>query len=148
MTTWIRTELIKNNAQSFLIVMLIITLCALAGILGRPLSFLAIFWPANAVLLGLFLRFSHLNNLGGWLGAFSGYMLADLSTGNTLQLTWLLTIANLLNPLVTLSLLKWLKINYQEFNKGLTFVYLFLISAFGGVPCQPNICNFNHPLCS
>lgn len=137
MTIWIRTELIKNNAQSFLIVMLIITLCALAGILGRPLSFLAIFWPANAVLLGLFLRFSYLNNLGGWLGAFSGYMLADLGTGNTLQLTWLLTLANLLNPLVTLYLLNRLKINYQEFNKGLTFVYLFLISAFGGCLASP-----------
>lgn len=49
----------KENFRSFCIVGIIIFVCALAGILGRPLFFLAIFWPANAVLLGLFLRYKN-----------------------------------------------------------------------------------------
>lgn len=123
---------LRMNVRSFTIIFTIIAICCLVGILGRPLSFLAILWPANAVLLGLFLRFPHLNNIGGWAGAFSGFMFADLVTGNYLSLTLFLTVANLLNPCVTLLLLKIFKLNYRDFNKGLTFVYLVLISSFGG----------------
>lgn len=120
-----------------MIVGMIIALCCFTGILGRPHSFLAILWPANAVLLGLFLRFKVLNNPGGWLGAFSGFMFADLVTGNHFLLTLFLTLANLTNPLVTLLLLRTFKIDYKEFNKGLTFVYLVLISAMGGCLISP-----------
>lgn len=123
---------LKENSQSFLIVGVIILLCAYAGILGRPLAFLSIFWPANAVLLGLFLRFKHLNNIGGWLGAFMGYMIADLATGGYFLVTLALTTANLCNPLVTLPLIRYFKLNYNEYNKGMTFVYLFFICSFGG----------------
>lgn len=66
---------------------MVIFVCALMGILGRPLFFLAIFWPANAVLLGMFLRFHKLKNFGSWFGAFSGFMIADLITGNYFLLT-------------------------------------------------------------
>lgn len=107
-------------------------LCCLAGIFGRPLAFLSIFWPANAILLGMLLRFPHLNNMGGWFGAFSGFMLADLLTGNYFILTLFLTIANLINPFVTLIFIRLFKLNYKEYNKGLTFLFLFLISSFGG----------------
>ena len=106
--------------------------CALAGIIGRPLTFLAIFWPANAVLLGLFLRFPTLKNIGGWLGAFIGFMIADLITGNTFLVTLFLTLANLSHALVTLLLIHFFKLDYKQYNKGLTFLYLFGISAFGG----------------
>ena len=91
----------KENFRSFCIVGIIIFVCALAGILGRPLFFLAIFWPANAVLLGLFLRYKNLRNIGGWLGAFTSFMLADLVTGNYFILTLFLSIANVLNVDVT-----------------------------------------------
>lgn len=122
---------LRQYIQSFFIVGIIILLCSYAGILGRPLAFLSIFWPANAVLLGLFLRFQNLNNIGGWIGAFVGYMLADLTTGNYFYVTLALTIANLLNPLVSLTLINIFRLNYREYNKGLTFVYLFLISTLG-----------------
>ena len=122
----------RDNATSFLIVGIIIALLALAGIFGRPLSFLSIFWSANAVLLGLFLRFKSLNNPGGWFGAFMGFMFADLITGNYFLLTLFLSIANLFHPLASLLLIRFFKLDYKKYNKGLTFVYLFLISAFGG----------------
>lgn len=128
---------LRTNARSFMVVGIIIALCCFAGIFGRPHSFLAILWPANAVLLGLFLRFHCLNNFGGWFGAFFGFMFADLITGNHFLLTLFLTLANLSNPLVTLLLLRAFKIDYKEFNKGLTFVYLVLISAVGGCLVSP-----------
>lgn len=122
----------RQDARSFMIVGIVIALCALIGILGRPMSFLAIFWPANAILVGLFLRFSSLKNMGGWLGACFAFIFADSITGNHLLLTLILTCANLLHALVTLSLIRLFKLDYQQFNSGLTFIYLFLISAFGG----------------
>ena len=118
--------------SAFLIIAAIIFVFALAGILGRPLFFLAIFWPANAILLGLFLRFESLKNIGGWLGAFTGFMLADLLTGNTFLLTLFLTLANMSDALVTLILIRLFQLNYKQYNKGLTFLYLFGICAFGG----------------
>ena len=127
----------KNNFRAFFIVAVIIFVCALAGILGRPMLFLAIFWPANAVLLGLFLRFQTLRNAGGWLGAFVGYMLADLVTGNYLLLTLFLTISNLLNPLLTLGLIRLFKLDFRQFNNGMTFLYLFILCAFGGCLASP-----------
>ncbi|QIO05963.1 GGDEF domain-containing protein [Acinetobacter shaoyimingii] len=140
---------LKQNIQSFWIVGLVIALAALAGILGRPLAFLAMFWPANAILLGLFLRFKSLNNPGGWLGAFVAFIIADLMTGNYFLLTLCLTIANLSHPFASLTLIRLFKLNFREYNQGLTFFYLFLISAFGGclasalfaiftVPYMPN----------
>lgn len=140
---------LKQNIQSFWIVGLVIVLAAFAGILGRPLAFLAMFWPANALLLGLFLRFKGLNNFGGWTGAFAAFMFADLVNGNYFILTLSLTIANLCHPLASLFLIRLFKLDFRAYNKGLTFVYLFLISAFGGclfsalfavltVPYMPN----------
>ena len=130
-------QVLKENTTAFIIVAVVIFACALLGILGRPLFFLAIFWPANAVLLGLFLRFKPLNNIGGWVGAFSGFMIADLITGNYFLLTLFLTIANLLYVIVTLTLIYLFKLNYKQYNKGLTFLYLFAICVFGGCLAAP-----------
>lgn len=128
---------LKLNSKAFFIVGIVIFLSSLAGVLGRPVALLAILWPANAILLGMFLRFPALNNVGGWFGAFWGFMITDLITGNYLVLTLFLTIANLLNPLVTLLLIRLFKLNYKEYNKGLTLLFLFLISAFGGCLASP-----------
>lgn len=128
---------VKQQVNAFLIVASIVFICALFGILARPLFFLSICWPTNAALLGLFLRFKSLNNLGGWTGAFTAFMLADLLTGNTFLITLLLTIANLLNPLVSLSLITLFRLNYKEYNKGLTFLYLFILCSIGGCLASP-----------
>ena len=127
----------RKNLTAFFIVAVIIFACALIGIFGRPLFFLAIFWPANAVLLGLFLRFQNLNNFGGWVGAFTAFMTADLITGNYFLLTLFLTFANLLHVIVTLVLIHLFKLDYKQYNRGLTFLYLFVMSAFGGCLAAP-----------
>lgn len=123
---------VPRQFQAFIIVGMITLIGAFIGIFGRPLAFLSIFWIANAVALGLFLRFPQLNQLGGWLGAFVAYMVADLVTGGEWLVTLCLSIANLLTPGVTLWLINRLNVNYRDYNHGLTFVYLFFLSAFGG----------------
>lgn len=138
-------QVFKKNLTAFFIVAAIIFTCALIGIFSRPLFFLAIFWPANAVLLGLFLRFKSLKNFGGCLGAFAGYMAADLISGNYFLLTLFLTFANLLNPIVTLALIHLFKLNYKHYNRGLTFLYLFALSAFGGCLAAPIFASLTVP---
>jgi diguanylate cyclase (GGDEF)-like protein len=123
---------LRQHAPAFFIIGAVVLICCLCGILSRPVTFLAYLWPANAVLLGLFLRFKHLNTLGGWLGAFSGYMLADLLTGNFLLLTFVLSLANLINVIISLFLIQCWKLNYRNYNQGFTFLYLFTICALGG----------------
>ncbi|WP_180115673.1 GGDEF domain-containing protein [Acinetobacter sp. YH12140] len=121
-----------RHSMAFVIVAAVILCCCLIGIFTRPLSYLAIFWPANAVLLALFLRFPKLSNLGGWLGAFTGYMLADLVTGNYFQLTLFLTFSNLTNSMVSLFFMRYFQVNYQNYNKGFTFLTMIVIIACGG----------------
>lgn len=127
-----RSASVQQQANAFLILCTVIFMCCLIGILTRPVTFFAYLWPANAVLLGLFLRFNKLNNLAGWLGAFTGYMLADLITDNYFKTTFFLTVANLLTVSVSLFLIHYVKLNYRNYNKGFTFLYLFTICALGG----------------
>ncbi|AXF45614.1 MULTISPECIES: GGDEF domain-containing protein [Acinetobacter] len=122
----------KQHGRACLIVAAVIFVCCLLGIFTRPIAYFAYFWPANAVLIGLFLRFKPLRNVGGWLGAFIGYMSADLVTGNHLELTLALTIANFMTVGVSLFFIHYLQIDYRAYNKGLNFLYLFLVCAFLG----------------
>ena len=128
----LNSKKLHENIHAFFIFGIIIFSCCLIGILGRPLTFLATFWIANAVLLGIFLRFPNYHNLGGWLGSFIGYMAADLVTGNYVLLTLFLTMANMINVFVSMLIIRWFHLNFRNYNKGLTFLYLFLISALGG----------------
>jgi diguanylate cyclase (GGDEF)-like protein len=60
----------------------------------RPVGFLAAIWPANALLLALFIRFPRLANPLGWLSAVLAYLAADLVTGGDILKTFWLTGAN------------------------------------------------------
>lgn len=70
-------------------------LACLAGILSRPTGFLSAFWPANAVLLGMLLRWPALAQRASWLVAMVVFVLADLFTGSSLLAAAWLTAANL-----------------------------------------------------
>lgn len=140
--------LIKNPIAIFLLLAAIIFFSASFGIYTRPLSFMAMFWLPNPLLLGLFLRFPHFQTWYGWLGAFIGYLAADLLAGTNLPLTLALTFANLMNVMTAVLLLKITQLDYNRFNHGLTFFYLFIIFAISScvgalsailtVPYMPN----------
>ena len=44
----------------------------LVGIFARPIGFLSAFWPANALLLGLLVRYPHLARPPAWVAAAVG----------------------------------------------------------------------------
>ena len=114
------------------LVAILVFACCILGVMTRPFSHLAFFWPANAVLISIFLRFPKLNNPYGWFGAVLGYMTADLSTGNTLYLSTVLSIANLITVAVTLWLIRGFKVNYFDYDKGFTFLKLAAICGIAG----------------
>ncbi|MGE8538174.1 MAG: MASE1 domain-containing protein, partial [Acinetobacter sp.] len=122
----------NHDTYAYFVIVCVVLLCCFIGIATRPLEYLALLWPANAALLAIFLRFPHLNNLGGWLGAFSAFMFADLVTGNSLLQSLFLTFSNLISTIVSLFFIRYFKINYKYYNTGYTFVHLFGISAFAG----------------
>lgn len=57
---------------------------SLLGILTRPHFDLATFWPANALMLGLLVRFPSLARPTSWLSCALGFFLADALTGASL----------------------------------------------------------------
>lgn len=88
-----------------LIVAAVVLATALLGIALRPVGLLSAFWPANAVLLGLFLRAPRLATPLGWAAAVLAYLAADLVTGGTWIRTLLLTGVNVVGVAVGFVLL-------------------------------------------
>lgn len=110
-----------------LLVASVIFCAALFGIMTRPVGFLAAFWPANAVLLGLMIREPRLASFGGWIAAFAGYVAADLVTGGTLRMTLWLTAANLTEALTGYVLFRALAEDHRRMRWPQSIVVLFAV---------------------
>lgn len=91
-------------SQLFLLFSAVILLCCLLGIVTRQLTFLASFWPANSVLLGILIRFPQTRHPISFIGAIAGYLIADSMQDTPFLLNVCLTSANLLYVITTLSL--------------------------------------------
>lgn len=90
----IRSSFSTSALKSMLIGAGVFSLC-LAGIASRPHFDLATFWPANAFLLGILVRFPSLANLNSWACAAIGFLLADALTGSDWQTNISLNVCNL-----------------------------------------------------
>jgi len=106
---------------------------SLFGILTRPVGFLAAFWPANAVLLGLMVRYPQLATPSGWLAATAGYLAADLVTGGGLLVTVWLTAGNLAGAMTGVFLFGRLNPDDRHLRRPLSMLYLFAICGATGV---------------
>jgi diguanylate cyclase (GGDEF)-like protein len=84
----------------------LVFVASLFGILTRPEGLLAVLWPANAALLAAFVRVPLMNTPLGWIGAFCGYMLADILTGSNMEKAAWLTVANMVGVAVGLIVLR------------------------------------------
>lgn len=72
----------------------------LAGIATRPIAFMAAFWPANGLLLGLMLRNPAWSKTPlAWLSAWLGFVAADALTGATLERNLVINTINLVEAL-------------------------------------------------
>ncbi|MFZ6732303.1 diguanylate cyclase [Undibacterium sp. Ji42W] len=135
------TEQIKAAAITGAIVFA----ACMPGIVSRPMGHLAALWPANALLIGLFVRFRTLNNPGGWFGAIMAYVVAysltnsatDLMTVKNLSTSLLLTGGNLACVITGVLLFAWLDEEHRRLKHPLSVLYLALVAscvaAFAGV---------------
>lgn len=106
---------------------------ALLGILTRPSGLLAAFWPANAVLLGLFVRWPRLADRWGWGAAALGLLAADLLTGNHWHKALLLTLSNLIGVAVGFQLYMRLPLAQRLLKQPLAVGSLIAVTAMAAL---------------
>lgn len=123
----------SSSLKFFLLFTLIISICCFIGIASRPLSFLAFFWPANSVLLGLLIRFPQTRQIGSFAGAFTGYMIADLVNGTPLFLTLILTASNFVYVVMTLALAMLFSRHIKAAYRGYSYLLLFALCGVGSI---------------
>ncbi|HCD61111.1 MAG TPA: sensor domain-containing diguanylate cyclase, partial [Acinetobacter nosocomialis] len=123
----------SSSLKFFFLFTLIISICCFIGIASRPLSFLAFFWPANSVFLGLLIRFPQTRQVGSFAGAFIGYMIADLVKGTPLFLTLILTASNYLYVVMTLALAMLFGRYIKAAYRGYSYLVLFALCGIGSI---------------
>ncbi len=122
------TELpVVKKLQPALIVFLLVFSACMVGIESRPANFLAVFWPTNAVLLAVLVRYPALASRMGWLMAMLGYLAADLLTGSTLGKAVLLNGANIAGVVVGFYLFMRLPPQVRTLERTSSSIYLFAI---------------------
>lgn len=74
----------------------VVTVACVVGTLSRPLEFLATFWPANALMLGMLLREPSLaRDPRAWLACVCAYVFSSLLMGDGMAIAIWLSFANL-----------------------------------------------------
>ncbi|MCX5578461.1 sensor domain-containing diguanylate cyclase [Kaistia terrae] len=105
----------------------VVFVAALAGILTRPLGFIAALWPANAILLGLFVVRPQLAGYPGWLGALIGFLVAGHLSGDDPSTNLWLTDANLIGVATGYVLFRWLGPDDRALRRPLSVLHMLLI---------------------
>jgi diguanylate cyclase (GGDEF)-like protein len=105
----------------------VVFLASLFGIMTRPLGFLAALWPANALLLGLFIRTPRLATPFSWLTAALAYLAADFATGGEVSRTFWLTAGNLAGVAAGCRLAAGLGEHDRRLRRPRSMLYLFAI---------------------
>src|SRR5690606_19836425 len=90
----------RQHLEAAAIVGIAVLVVALLGVALRSANLLAAVSPANAILLGIMVRYPHLATPAGWAAAVAAYLLADVLTGNSFVNALLLTVASLAGVLV------------------------------------------------
>ncbi|MEN5083272.1 diguanylate cyclase [Bosea sp. TWI1241] len=98
------------------------------GHLTRPVGFLASFWPANALLLGLMIRRSEFATPLSLSGAVAGYLLADFVGGTPPLLSLWLTVANLASLLAGHAFFRQADPEDQRLARPQSILLLLLVS--------------------
>jgi len=119
--------------QLFLLFAAVIFFCCILGIATRHLTFLASFWPANSILLGLLIRFPQTRHPISFIGAIVGYLLADSSQDTPFLLNLCLTFANVLYVITTLVLYIRFNALIRSMHHGYFYLFLFSFCCVGAL---------------
>lgn len=117
--------------RTLVVVYLLVLLISLAGIATRPMDFFATFWPANAVLLGFFIRKPAYATSAGWIAAFLGYITADFLTGGAFRFTIVLALANLAGVAPAYAIFHRLPAHIRETKQPMSVLAILFVSACG-----------------
>ncbi len=96
----------------------------LIGIWTRPGADIASFWPANAFMLGMLVRYPVLATRTSWLFCGLAYMLADLVTGADIGKTIILNLGNLLAVFVGYRVLMLSSEEHRSLQQPASIFYL------------------------
>lgn len=130
---------IRNPA----IVFAVVVTAALAGIQLQPHGLLSSFWPANAILLGLMLRWPGLATASGWIAAVAGFIAADLMVGSAPLRALLLTAANMSGVIVAFVLFRRVSVDTLNLRTATAPLRLMGITLAGSMAagCMGMIAN-------
>ncbi|WP_188052301.1 sensor domain-containing diguanylate cyclase [Aureimonas fodinaquatilis] len=106
---------------------IIIFLACLAGIVSRPAGLLAAFWPANALLVGLFTRDRSLGSPLDMLAVVAAYILPDLLTGSSVVAAVSLSAANIVGGVAGIAVFRTL--SPRDFKLGRPFSVIKMAAA-------------------
>lgn len=115
----------KSKFWHALTVFLLVFAVCMVGISSRPNGCLAVFWPANALLLAVLVRNPKLATRYGWGMAAVGYLLADLLTGSSFDNALLLNSANIVGVGLGYLLFMRLQPPIRTLQRGPSSMYLF-----------------------
>ena len=118
-----------SQIRAALLVGSIVFAASLLGIAMRPAGFMAEIWPANALLLGLFVRRPSLAKPLGWCAAAIGYAAANLLGGTGLGMGLLLMTGNLAGVIAGYVLFKRRDYADRRLRRPTSVLHLVLIVA-------------------
>lgn len=110
----------------------VILLSCLIGIWSRPAGLLASVWPANAVFLGLLLRWPAAGRAMPLIGAVSAFVCADLLSGAGLGLALGLNATNLASIGIAYAILAPLPVVIRRLRHPASLVWIVVASVLGG----------------
>ena len=118
-----------NSIQTAALFAVVVFGACLMGIVSRLPGTLAVFWPANALLLGLLLRTPRAATATTWLGCAAGFVGATLASGAPLVEALLLNAANLLGVLVGFYTARHVRAADLNLNRTISVAWLLALAA-------------------
>ncbi|TSD47803.1 diguanylate cyclase [Rhodococcus sp. KBS0724] len=107
-----------------LLIGVIVFVACLVGILSRLPGTLAVFWPTNALLLGLLVRAPRLATVPMWVCAVGGYLAADLVTGASFESALWLGASNMIGVVGGFYAFRWVGMEDRQLSSIRSVVYL------------------------
>lgn len=114
------------------VVFLVALAASFLGVWTRSPGFLASVWPANALALGLFLRWPGAARPLGWAALALAFVLVDLTTGADLQKVLLLNLANLVSIGLAYAVLASLPVEVLRLRVPVSMLWLCTAAILGG----------------
>ena len=126
----------KNNLNRAIILFALAMMLSTIGLESRNLASLSLFWPSNAILLGLLIRFPSLDKPSTLVVLYLGMLSTDILYGTQVMIAIGLDIANIL----FIATARWVLLSNHFFTRGhprrlQALLHVFPASLLGAAAC-------------